>query len=112
MQVVRIHSLVEALELQSRHRDGTKIVALSPPYAPTHMGIGIWQEIIRQAEWDGHADIIPVLDCGDRTGDALDAVARGVGRILFSGPPETVLKLQSLAAKQNVQISAEIKDLC
>ncbi len=49
-------------------------------------------------------DLIAVLDCADRAGDAQGALAAGVRHLLFSGAPEVAARLADIAARSGAVV--------
>ncbi len=105
MQSRRIYSMQDA---QSVAADGIgDVIVLSPPFAPRSMGIGFWQEILRALD----GNVTAVLDCGDRTGDVMDAISAKIPHILYSGDAKTLEKLRQLARLAGVELYADIAEI-
>lgn len=50
------------------------------------------------------AEAVAVLDCADRAGDAQGALAAGVRRVVFGGPPEVAARLADIAAQSGAVV--------
>lgn len=76
------------------------------PHRATHfMGMGaIWGflDLLQRdyPEWVGRF----LVDCGDAPGYVLSALRHGAKLCTFSGPPETLQKLQSVAKRYDAQV--------
>ncbi len=78
---------------------GRPIALLSARDAAAAAGPGWFAEVVAAAhDAAPGADLQPVLDCGDRAGDAMAAIRAGVTVLRFDGPDETARKLEQMGA--------------
>lgn len=105
LRPIRIHGLADALAAveaaQSLDRPSLALVAGGYGGASWLLGIAARAT----AEHPGVA-IIPVLDCGDRAGEAQAALAAGMRHILFTGPAEAERRLTAIAAGLGATVTA------
>ena len=105
-RAVIIHSLDHALAaLAAAAQANCAITLLSPPGAAAYMGPLLFMSIMEQARARHPAvPVDAVLDCGDRSGDALAALRQGVPAIRFTGRPDVAAKLTAIAAQRSQRV--------
>jgi hypothetical protein len=90
---VTIHSLAHA---RMALAPGLPVTLLSAPSAALYAGVGWWRALIEAASpATGTADI---LDCGDATGRALEALRSGQALLILRGPPSVLHDIAERAA--------------
>ena len=94
---VVVHDLAQA-----RRCAGRKATLISAPGAAQFAGVLWWRELLVAAEWAGPA----LLDCGDGTGRALEALRLGLPGIILRANPAAVAVAGEIAAAQNAVLLA------
>ncbi|MBP2227012.1 hypothetical protein J2847_000279 [Azospirillum agricola] len=93
---IRIHGLDDALAAAAAARAlGLPLTLVAGGYGGALWLLGIAAAVERRCP--GVA-VTAVLDCGDRAGEAQGALAAGIRHALFTGPPETAVRLAAIAA--------------
>jgi fructose/tagatose bisphosphate aldolase len=79
---------------------GLPVVALSAAGASGFAGAGWFASVVTQgrAEFPG-VPLTAILDCGDRAGDAIAALNRGLPHLIFTGHPTAAERLANIAAQ-------------
>ena len=79
---------------------GLPVIALSATAASGFAGAAWFDALIAQgrAEFPG-VPLTAVLDCGDRAGDAIAALNRGLPHLIFAGHPAAAERLADIAAQ-------------
>jgi len=79
---------------------GLPVVALSAIGASGFAGAGWFASLVEQgrAEFPG-VPLTAILDCGDRAGDAIAALNRGLPHLIFAGHPVAAESLADIAAQ-------------
>jgi hypothetical protein len=96
-----IHSLKHLrAALTAGAASGLPVVALSAASASGFAGAGWFAALVAQgrAEFPEVA-LTAMLDCGDRGGDVIAAVKRGLPHLIFTGHPQAAERLADIAAQ-------------
>lgn len=91
--IIVVSSLSEACRALSL---GVPVDLLSPPDAAAFGGAAWFARLVAAATASSGAPHSWMLDCGDRAGDALDALAVGCPDIIFTGPASVAERLAAL----------------
>lgn len=85
------------------------LTLLSSPGAAAYGGCGWFAAVAAQAaaELPDGWPFAWVLDCGDRAGDALEALAAGADGVVFLGPPDVAHRLAAVAAARGAHLLRE-----
>ncbi len=97
---IRVHSLDQAVAA-ARAAEGCSqpIALLSARDAAAAAGPGWFAEVAAAArDAAPGADLRPILDCGDRAGDAMAAIRSGVTQLCFHGSNDIARKLEQMGA--------------
>lgn len=97
LRPIRIHGLADALAAveAARSLGLPSLTLVAGGYGGASWLLGI---AARAAAEHPDIAIIPVLDCGDRAGEAQAALAAGMPHILFTGPAEAERRLAAIGA--------------
>jgi fructose/tagatose bisphosphate aldolase len=88
---------------------GRPIILLSAPNAAQFAGIGWFKALVDEARalYPG-VDLIGVLDCGDAAGRAMQAMAHGIGHLVFDEASPALPRLRGLAARHGTELATEL----
>jgi hypothetical protein len=76
------------------------IIALSAPAASGYAGAAWFAAMVDAAKAEfPDVPFTPVIDCGDRAGDALAALELGLRHLIFTGHPDAAARLAAIAAE-------------
>ncbi len=91
--------------LAAAEERGQPVVLLSPPGAAAYLGAAYFQAMIAQtlSEHPG-VEVLAVLDCGERAGEALGALRQGIEAVCFRGPPAVAGRLRDIARQQGARV--------
>lgn len=101
-----VHSLAQLrAALAAGAASGRSILAVSAPSASAYAGASWFAALIAagKAEFPDVA-LTPILDCGDRAGDALAALGLGLRHLVFTGHAEAAARLARIAAESGATI--------
>jgi len=84
---------------------GVPVALWSPPGAAAYMGAAYFQAMLADA-LNAHpgAVVTPVLDCGERAGDARGALRQGIKAVCFQGTPKVAAKLRDMARQRGAMV--------
>lgn len=82
------------------------LTLLSPPGASAYGGVGWFAALaaLAAAELAPCAEFDWILDCGDRAGDALTALAEGCPSVIFDGSDAAAARLTGIAAARGARV--------
>ncbi|MBV5335496.1 hypothetical protein JZU48_00255, partial [bacterium] len=91
---VEVAGLTDALRAVAAARTlGVSITLLSPPAAAAYGGCAWFRRLAERVRRPDD-DVDWVLDCGERAGDALTAIADGCPAVVFSGTTAALARLE------------------
>jgi len=95
-----VHSLAHLrAALAAGAASGRPVVALSAPGASAFAGPAWFAAMVKAARDEfPEASFTPVIDCGDRAGDVLNALDLGLRHVIFTGSSEAAARLEAIAA--------------
>lgn len=108
-RAVFVHGLTDArIAFSVAAEVGRPLVLLSAPCAAAHGGAGWFRGVIAEAanEFPEVAHTA-ILDCDDRAGDVLGAIASGARFILFTGRGDVRARLADIAGQAGAEILSE-----
>jgi len=85
---------------------GLPVTLLSGPGAGAYAGVGWWRALMAQAA-DGGLPPPDILDCGDATGRALEALRAGQRLLVLTAPPLLFTDVAARAASLGATVLAE-----
>ncbi len=105
-KAVIVHSLEDArIALAAAKAAGCGLVLASAPGAAGYVGILWFRELLRaaQAERPG-VPVTGLLDCGDKPGLVLAALAQGLPALRFTGPRRVAKRLKEICDGEGVEL--------
>lgn len=108
-RAVFVHGLADARTAFSVAAElGLPLLLVSAPCAAAHAGARWFRGVIAQAATEFPAVAhTAILDCDDRAGDALGAIAAGAPFVLFTGREDVRARLADIAGQAGTEILAE-----
>lgn len=104
-----VHDLAQAqAALRAAAESGTAVILDTPPDAARAWGAPYFLSLVaaaRATHPDARFDAI--LDCGEASGLALDALRRGVRRLRLTGPEEMVARVADIAGQSGAVVETE-----
>ena len=104
--VVVVHGLGHLrAALAAGHAARQDVTAISAGSAGAFAGAG-WFHAMIQAGRVEYPDVAltAILDCGDRAGDVLTALGLGITHVVFTGHPDALSRLRSVAGAKDAVI--------